>query len=329
MTDICDFTVSPASELLSYRAYEARETLGDKEKKVIQKRIAREKRKRHQIYATMDYVLSVTTYFDFFSADAFEMVVRATDLIEVTKKKQITNEFLLVPFLRNEFAIAKVLREYNFNFLSLKNSFDEIEREETKNVPKKKKRILEKIKETANAFLKKIKKIKILKEWFGQPESYSFDPSYFSEETMIVFDKCANNALERFKTPVITPEVLFITLMEEKSTKSGQIIEKLMETETRWYLLRYRLLKILHAEEAAVRYGVTKNQRYFAYLLKTQLSEKEFGRLLERDLLEKGVSLFRDTFISSLLSIDLLDLIIEDINKSMRITSDRVYSDQK
>jgi hypothetical protein len=36
--------------------------------------IIEKKRKRHQAYAAMDYLISVGTYFDFFSIDAFKLI---------------------------------------------------------------------------------------------------------------------------------------------------------------------------------------------------------------------------------------------------------------
>jgi hypothetical protein len=41
-----------------------------------------EKRKRHQAYAAMDYLISVGTYFDFFSIDAFKLIESANYLAQ-------------------------------------------------------------------------------------------------------------------------------------------------------------------------------------------------------------------------------------------------------
>jgi hypothetical protein len=46
-----------------------------------------------------------------------------------------------------------------------------------------------------------------------------------------LFEKTIDNALNRFKTPVVTPEVLFITLMEERTSKAGKIIKKVLKTD--------------------------------------------------------------------------------------------------
>jgi hypothetical protein len=72
-----------------------------------------------------------------------------------------------------------------------------------------------------------------------------------SYELNLLFEKSAENSLTRFKTPVITPEILFITMMEEKHTKVGKIIQKFLKTDTNWYLLRYKLIKMIHYQETS------------------------------------------------------------------------------
>ena len=72
--------------------------------------------------------------------------------------------------------------------------------------------------------------------------------------------------------------------MEEKNSKIGKKIRKILYDETSWYLLRYKLLKRLYNQEVNVRSQVIKNQQFFAYLLKTQISESNFEKLIQEDL---------------------------------------------
>ena len=107
--------------------------------------------------------------------------------------------------------------------------------------------------------------------------------------------------MTRFKTPVINSDILFITLMEEKTSKAGKLIRKLINNDTNWYLLRYRLIKRLHNQEVLIRSEITKNQHYFAYLMKTRFSEFDFNKLIKSELLLTAVSFFRNSLIKGIL----------------------------
>ena len=114
--------------------------------------------------------------------------------------------------------------------------------------------------------------------------------------------------------------------MEEKSFSTSKIIKKILGNDTDWYLLRYQLIKHLHSQESNIRSEVSKNQQYFAYLLKTQLGETEFDKLLETQGLNDGVSIFRNMLISESIKLDLFKRLLNDIKKSIEITNTRKYS---
>ena len=141
-----------------------------------------------------------------------------------------------------------------------------------------------------------------------------------------MFEKAAENALVRFKTPVITPEILFVTMMEQKNNKVGKIIKKFLKNDTNWYLLRYKLIKRLHYQETDIRTNVSKNNHYFVYLLKLNLSEYEFNRLIETESLNLGVSVFRNRLISQLLKVDIFNQLENEIHKSIKVSNKRNYS---
>ena len=97
-------------------------------------------------------------------------------------------------------------------------------------------------------------------------------------------------------------------------------------TSTEWHLLRYRLIKSLHRNESIIRSEVTKNQQYFAYLLKTELSELEFNKLIDTDSLVTGVQLFRNMLITQLTQVNIFNLVFDEVKKSIKITNKRKYS---
>lgn len=279
----------------------------------VEQQIDLEKRRRHQIYMLLDYTLSMVTYFDFFSHDTFTIIKRSKYLAQASKRNSVTSEFLLIPFLDSEFEFSMLLNEYNLNELEIGKLISSLNK-----IPKRS------FSEKKDYFFYKL---------FKKIGNFSFfDKSLITKkikygyETNRIFEKAAENALTRFKTPVVTPEILFITMMEEKNTKVSKLIKKFFIEETSWYLLRYKLIKRIHFQEVRIRAEVSKNEQYFAYLLKINLSELEFNCLIETNLLTLAVSTFRNKLITKMLTLNLFDLLEKDIYKSMQVTNTRVYS---
>lgn len=273
-------------------------------------KIAIEKRRRHQTYMALDYLLSINTYFDFFSPEAFKIIKNAKYLAQQSNKS-INNDWIFLSYFYSEAEILKMLQ--NFGFLNkleenLLTSFPDIKFIENK-----------KRKTNFTSFEKII-------QIFISPKPTLTQPNFYSHEVLQLFEKAIENALTRFKTPVITPEILFITLMEEKSTKISKIIKTCFENDMDWYLFRYNLIKSIHNQESTIRGDVSKNQQYFAYLLKTQLDDFEFNRLIENKALDKGVLIFRNDLISKILKVNILDSLLTDVNNSIKITTKRSYS---
>lgn len=286
----------------------------DKNEKKVEKeeKIKKEKRKRTQAYAALDYLLSMVTYFDFFSADTFDVAVMSKKLSQIAEKKEVTSEFLLLSFFYLEIEIKNILIEFGITETIIKEIL----------FPSKDRK-------KDNFLFIKFPKIKNwitnIKLHFDENKKKFKYKLPYSYEVNVLFEKCAENALTRFKTPVITCEILLITLMEAKHTKVGKIFKRCLKNETNWYVFRYRLIKRIHAEESAIRENVIKNQHYFAYLLKTQLHDKEFKSLMNTDL-QAGVTLFRNTLIVDILKIDLYKRMYIDIRKSIKLNKKRKYS---
>lgn len=271
-----------------------------------------EKRKRHQTYAAMDYLLSVGTYFDFFSMDAFKLM-ESTNYLAQKLNRPINTDLLFFSYFYCNSSILDLFNSLNFQTnleTNLATYFPEL-------VALKPWSRGSKIRKLGQ-FLKNLLHYK--------PKIQSLEKQEYSYEILLIFEKASENALTRFKTPVITSEILFITLMEEKSTKISKVIKKCFENELDWYLYRYELMKVIHKHESTIRSDIRKNQQYFAYLLKTQLPTFEFNQLMENEELGKGVSLFRNSLILSTLKTDIFESLLTDINMSIKITSKRTYS---
>ena len=282
------------------------------EPKTIPEKILIEKRRRHQTYMALDYFLSAVTYFDFFSSDAFKIVKNAKYLAQICNKN-VTSELLLLPFFSYPSDVSKILGDFGITEEALENIVASLQ-------VKKKENFLEQQKNNLKQTLKKVK-------GFFVRETLSLNRKVkYSHEVNKIFEKAAENALLRFKTPVISPEILFITIIEEKNTKAAKIIKKFLKDDVEWYLLRYKLIKRIHNQESNIRSEVIKNQHYFAYLMKIQLTDFEFNKLIESEALAKGVSLFRNTLISNILKINIFEEISEEVYTSMKITNKRSYS---
>jgi hypothetical protein len=328
------------------------------EQSSIDQKIFEEKRKRNQAYRLLDYQLSLVSYFDFFSHDAFLVAKQSKYLAYIYGKNKVDLFILLLSLLSAESSLKTFLEE--FQITPKKVSEMILERKENAETRKMERELNEFSTETISFqnflstknrshFWKSIhfhftplKRLKNffkkgsfqLKEWTEELEHFLgihddlalHEDIVFSREVSLLFEKASENALLRFKTPVITSEILFLTFLEAKNSGSGKILQEILPNSTEWYLLRYRLLKQLHASESVLRSEVVKNQHFFAYLLKTQLREKEYQKLIETQLLAEGVSYFRNNLIQLTMKSDLHEILSKDIYKSIRQTSRRRYS---
>jgi len=267
-------------------------------------KIKEEKRRRNQAYVTLNYFLKSLSYFDFFSKDAFSLVLKSKWMAYYSGQKQITDEFFLFLFFDLNLEAALIFQKYLLNSQEFKKFLAQYE--------------------LSSSFFFDIK-LFILENFFT-PETEEFQEISFSDELYILFDKASENARNRFKTPVITPEILLITLMEFKGSKAEQRIQLFLENETNWYLFRYQLMKKIHLDESTTRREVPINQQHFAYLLKTQLSNDQFSQLINEELLAESVSIFRNTLISLVLDKNIFDSLEEEVKKSIKLTSTRNYS---
>ena len=270
----------------------------------LSEQINLEKRKRYQTYMALDYMLGVVTYFDFFSLTTFNIVKRAKHLAQICENN-VTSELLLLPFFKYSSDVSKIFQDLGITESTVTALVENLQEKKRKSISR------------------------IFKEKFG----YFFGTSQavpdmniqYSYEVNQLFEKAAQNALLRFKTPVISPEILFVTMAEEKNTRVGKLIGQLIKDETEWYLMRYKLIKRLHSQEVAIKGEVKKNQRYFAYLMKTQFTDSEFNKLVENEALPKGVSFFRNQLVSQILQENIFDKIDEEITVSIKLSKKRKY----
>lgn len=270
---------------------------------LVTEKITQEKRRRNQIYKSLDYSLSHLSYFDFFSKDALKIVIQTKGLASFFQKKTITSEMLLIGFFSQKNDFRELFLEYDidpnliFYLTCNKNSIYE-------------------------HYL-------MIKEYFSgmnKEENHSQKNFSFSREVTSIFEQATNNALSRFKTPIISSEILFITIMEDESIKASSIIKTMVKDPIKWYLLRYELMKKIHLQESTIRGQIIINQHYFACLLKRELTDVELDRVIQNQNFPYAVNLFRNTLVSTILMQNIFETLLVDIKQSMRLTKFRKYS---
>ena len=273
--------------------------------KTVERKIELEKRRRHQAYTALDYHLSLTTDFDFFSFDTFQIAKDAKYLTQIEKGKNVTSDILLLAFFSNYLKISEFLNNFGL----------------------KKESIFEKVSSFSN---KEDTIIENLLKKFQISFPVSFQSLVlntkieYSLEVNHIFEKAAENAFLRFKTPLIGTEILFLTLLEEEETLAGKILKEIFPTDFDWFSLRYELIKKIYNQEAMIRTEVGSSQEYFAYLLKTRFSDFEFESLIASGYFSQSVLSFRNNLISEALKIDIYKSLEEEVYTSMKLNRKKI-----
>lgn len=262
----------------------------------LTEKIELEHRHRNQTYSKLNYLLSTITYFDFFSYDAFKISELAKKISKYSNKNTVTLETLILSFLIFKNQLSNLLLKYNLNTKSFLVIFPN--------------------------YLNHVNKLNSTIK--NNTNFLDLNEITFSDEVLFLFKKAAENAGSRFKTPVITSEILFLTILESNNLFMNRNLDS--NAKINWYTLRYKLLKQIHKEEALIREKVIINQHYFLYLLKTQFSENTFRYLIKTDLLSISVSIFRNLLMGRIFKLNIINILIKDIYKLIKLNKNRKYT---
>jgi hypothetical protein len=271
----------------------------------IPEKIKNEKKRRHQIYSALEYLDSHNNKFDFFSYDCIKILQTSKNLTKKFGQKKVTSELLLLSFFNSNSELLKFLTKFNISVTSL-----------------------EKVISYAYGLEENSKNSKSILKFF---QSFSNDNQSqpqildFNYEVITILEKSIENSF-RFKTPIINSEILFLTLLEDKNLSTSPLLKTFLKTDLDWNLLRYEILKKLHNQETKIQGNLEKSLRYFAYLLKTELDDNQFEKLLEKDNFSSIILTYRDLVISKVLKIDIFNQLEKDIKLSIKINNKRNYS---
>jgi hypothetical protein len=117
-----------------------------------------------------------------------------------------------------------------------------------------------------------------------------------------------------------------LTLLEDNNLSSTAVLRNFLKSDLEWNLFRYEILKKLHNQETKIQGTLEKSLRYFAYLLKTELDDSQFEKLLEKENFKSIILNYRDLVVSKVLENDIFNDIENDIKLSIKINNERNYS---
>lgn len=267
----------------------------------INDKIKLEKRKRNQVYSSINYLKSHSNKFDFFSSDSVKILRSANQLSKKFNQENIGSEFLLLAFFQSQIELLKIFEKFDISSELIEN-YISIAYKKVDDLGQN------------SAFFSKLKKENIL----NSKIEYNF-------EVRNIIETCIENSY-RFKTPVITSEILFLTLLENEKSSSGILLKKILKNDIQWNLLRYEILKKIHYQETTLQGSISKNFRYFAYLLKLELNDNKFEKLLSKNEFSFAIEAYRDLITSKILEVNIFQVLENEIKFSIRSNNFRTYS---
>ncbi|RZL51154.1 MAG: hypothetical protein EOP00_00450 [Pedobacter sp.] len=281
----------------------------------FEKQIFQEKQRRNHVYSALNHYLSQATFYDFFSKDCFDVVVYARLLAIYLGVKKVTSEHILAGYFFGKQPLEKIFKEFE---LSGKDFIHEVpDPSEAKGpiISRNLSFLWNRCKKFAqyfrSFFLRKSKKINLTEV----TDSY---------ELSHLFRGAMKKARKNFKTPVITPELLMITMLDDRKCLANQFLHDIFESDGRFYLFRFKLIKRLYQEENFIKHKLTINELHYAYLLKTQLSGEEFQGVRESSASRFIIRYFRNRLIQKAIEMPLFYILKEEIYRD-RFSERRKY----
>lgn len=262
------------------------------------KQINHEKRKRNQAYVALDYFLSLSTISNYFSEELINLILETEAIAKIGNQEIITSDCFLISLLTKNQVFRILFQQCGIdlkNFIFLENISD-----------------------------KQSRSLKIFQDSFKNDKKNSLFKNY-SYEFLTLIEQASKNALIKYKSPVLTPEILLITCLEEKKSKIRSHLEKAIQTELQLSLLKFKLLKKLYLQENAIKHHIPLNYLSFAYLLKSHISYEEFEHLRGSQVQASATLFFRNNIIAQILKFNIFKYLKKDIYMS-RISSRRFYN---
>lgn len=283
-------------------------------------------RRRNEFYAYLDVLLSQTTFFDFFTKDSLKILYIAKKLAIYFLQKKIDEDLFLLAFFFYDSKMVSLLKQKGIteklvlsHYMKKKN----IKGFSTRTI------IVRQISHFLNFIFYPIRMIKnfVLNKIGFRPQirKVKMRTSY---SLLRFFEKTAELALERYKTPAISEQILFLSLLEGEH---GKFIREKLEAQSKdtWLIIRFKILKSIYDDEFPIKNIFKPNKYRYAYLVRKLLSRKQYEVVLDFKALEALTDLFRTEIIKHFLGNepDYLKRIEKDMIISMGLRRNRKYSD--
>lgn len=280
-----------------------------------------EQRRKQVAYSLLNRSLGLTSIFDFFSQDAFTIVLNAKLFAQKSKTKLVHNEMLLISAVNSDLSMSQILQSYNLDRYLLEKVYSQYVTKKEPALILNHKIFARKIIYILDKVLNFLATIKIS---LLNKDQYQPQPK-FSEACLFLFEQAAQNAQKQFHTPVISADILVFTMMENKQLKIGQIFLSALKDQLEWLMLRYQLIKRIYAQEAGIREQLKTNHFYYLYLLKTQITDSKYDAICKNESLEHKALVLRTVLIKRALKTNLAkqitNLIVHRPNKRKYLVS--------
>ncbi len=228
-----------------------------------------EQRRRFQFYANLDLLSSNYSVFDMMNPDSIRILLKARQISDYLQFKEVTPEVLTLACLFGKASIRRLFQKVGLDSKSFVRNF------------LKKHKITENFLFKVFFFFRKSFKF-FQKNILFQKRKSRLEQKPFSKKTFHIFLKAAQNTYRRFKTFVITPEILFLTLMEDKKT----FFLATLQSKENWDIVHARLCSTIHLEDRNLFFESPK-EYYYAYLLKIKMKQKLFRSSVLYELFDK------------------------------------------
>ncbi len=223
--------------------------------------------------------------FDFFSQDAFALMVKAKLCAHQYKAKHVNSKMLMLAVTRSR------LRMMQFYHVKIQHQLEDLVGAELKFDCLKlaAKRLL------ARAFLHTVKEQEVLLP--------------LSNTCLFLLEKSSKNARNRFYTPLISLNILILTMMEENQLNTGKLFKSALGSQLKWLVFHYKLIRLVYEQEATIRKELKPKHFHYFYLLISLIPESKYNFELKKKRLQKKTLRLRLFIIKQALRVNKLKFI--------------------
>ncbi len=207
----------------------------------------------------VDFFNSPTQPFDFLSKDLYVALSNSQKVSKLFSKKKISLKRMFMSIISCSDLVRSV---FNDNFLFEENKKKNIFYAFLNFIKKKKKFI--KFKTKLFLFFNRKKE-----------KGLAQQNICFSSSALEVILKSLENAKSRFYTPIVTPEIMFLTILEGKWKLSNKIKKKI-KNNISLYSARQKLISKIYEDESIFKRSLDKQSMFFGYLLKKELRSCDY-----------------------------------------------------